>query len=116
MNSKHTLRRLQSGTKIPNNCYLLMFILTVEDEFLIGEYLRAILESSGHRVIATFDADEAIEVLERVRKHPACHYRHQHARLNGWAPVGGCHQRQMAADPLDRRDRVGAAKQERIAQ
>jgi two-component system, response regulator PdtaR len=66
MNSKHTLRRLQSGTKIPNNCYLLMFILTVEDEFLIGD-LRAILESSGHRVIATFDADEAIEVLERVR-------------------------------------------------
>jgi two-component system, response regulator PdtaR len=44
-----------------------MFILTVEDEFLISEHLRAILESSGHRVIATFDADEAIEVLERVR-------------------------------------------------
>ena len=44
-----------------------MFILTVEDEFLISEYLCAILESGGHRVIATFDADEAIEVLERVR-------------------------------------------------
>jgi two-component system, response regulator PdtaR len=44
-----------------------MFILTVENEFLISEYLRAILESGGHRVIATFDADEAIEVLERVR-------------------------------------------------
>jgi two-component system, response regulator PdtaR len=44
-----------------------MFILTVEDEFLISEYLRAILEGGGHRVIATFDADEAIEVLERVR-------------------------------------------------
>jgi len=40
-----------------------MFILTVEDEFLISEYLRAILEGSGHRVVATFDADEAIEVL-----------------------------------------------------
>ena len=44
-----------------------MFILTVEDEFLISEYLRAILEGGGHRVIATFEADEAIEVLERVR-------------------------------------------------
>ena len=44
-----------------------MFILTVEDEFLISEYLRAILKGGGHRVVATFDADEAIEVLERVR-------------------------------------------------
>jgi CheY-like chemotaxis protein len=44
-----------------------MIILTVEDEFLISEYLRGILEGAGHRVIATFDADEAIEVLERVR-------------------------------------------------
>ena len=44
-----------------------MFILTVEDEFLICEYLRAILEGGGHRVMATFDADEAIEALKRVR-------------------------------------------------
>jgi two-component system, response regulator PdtaR len=44
-----------------------MVILTVEDEFLISEYLRAILEGGGHTVIATFDADEAIKVLERVR-------------------------------------------------
>ena len=44
-----------------------MIILTVEDEFLISEYLRAILEGGGHKVIATFDAGEAIEVLERVR-------------------------------------------------
>jgi two-component system, response regulator PdtaR len=43
-----------------------MFILTVEDEFLISEYLREILEGGGHEVIATFDADEAIEVLQRV--------------------------------------------------
>ena len=43
-----------------------MFVLTVEDEFLISEYLRAILEGGGHKVIATFDAGEAIEVLERV--------------------------------------------------
>jgi len=44
-----------------------MFILTVEDEFLISEYLREILEGGGHEVVATFFADEAIEVLERVR-------------------------------------------------
>ena len=43
-----------------------MIILTVEDEFLISEYLRGILESGGHMVIATFDADEAIDVLERL--------------------------------------------------
>jgi two-component system, response regulator PdtaR len=42
-----------------------MIILTVEDEFLISEYLREILEGGGHTVIATFDADEAIDVLER---------------------------------------------------
>jgi hypothetical protein len=34
-----------------------MFILTVDDEFLISEYL--LLEGGGHEVIATFDADEA---------------------------------------------------------
>lgn len=44
-----------------------MLILTVEDEFLISEYLRAILEAGGHTVIPTFDADEAINALERVR-------------------------------------------------
>ena len=44
-----------------------MFILTVDDEFLISAYLRAILEASGHIVIATFDADEATEVLEEIR-------------------------------------------------
>jgi CheY-like chemotaxis protein len=45
-----------------------MVILTVEDEFLISEYLRGILEGGGHRVIATFDADEAIAVLETDRE------------------------------------------------
>jgi two-component system, response regulator PdtaR len=44
-----------------------MIILTVEHEFLISEYLRGILESGGHVVIGTFDADEAIDVLERRR-------------------------------------------------
>ena len=57
---------VQCGTKLSNNCLLSMFILTVEDEFLISEYLRAILEGGGHKVIATFGAGEAIEVLERV--------------------------------------------------
>ena len=41
-----------------------MFILTVEDEFLISEYLRGILETAGHRVVASLDADEAIAILE----------------------------------------------------
>ena len=58
---------VQCGAKLSNNRLVVMFILTVEDEFLISEYLRAILEGGGHRVIATFEADEAIEVLERVR-------------------------------------------------
>lgn len=41
-----------------------MFILIVEDEFLVSEYLRGILESAGHNVVATFDAGEAIAVLK----------------------------------------------------
>ena len=50
------------------NLLAFMVILTVEDEFLISEYLRTISgKLQGHRVIATFDADAAIEVLERVR-------------------------------------------------
>ena len=36
-----------------------MVILTVEDEFLISEYLRTILEAHGHKVVATFDAEYA---------------------------------------------------------
>jgi CheY-like chemotaxis protein len=44
-----------------------LFILIVEDEFLISEYLRGILEGDGHKVVATFDADEAIAVLETVK-------------------------------------------------
>jgi two-component system, response regulator PdtaR len=42
----------------------IMVILTAEDEFLISEYLRVVLEGAGHRVIVTYNADEAIEVLE----------------------------------------------------
>ena len=39
-------------------------VLTVEDEFVISEHLRGVLEDAGHEVISTADADEAIEVLE----------------------------------------------------
>ena len=39
-------------------------ILTVEDEFFISEYLRLLLERAGYDVIATYNADEAIAVLE----------------------------------------------------
>jgi CheY-like chemotaxis protein len=39
-------------------------ILTVEDEFLTSEYLGSILEGAGYEVVATFNADEAIAILE----------------------------------------------------
>ena len=39
-------------------------ILTVEDEYVVSEHLRGVLEDAGHEVISTADADEAIEVLE----------------------------------------------------
>jgi CheY-like chemotaxis protein len=39
-------------------------ILTVEDEFLTSEYLGSILEDAGYEVVATFNADEAIAILE----------------------------------------------------
>ena len=92
-----------------------MFILTVEDEFLISEYLRAILEGGGHTVIATFDADEAIKVLERVCDVQRVITDIDMTGLNGRTPVGGGDQRQVATDPLDSRDRIGASEQERIA-
>ncbi len=39
-------------------------ILTVEDEFLISEYLGSVLAEVGHEVIATAHAAQAIAVLE----------------------------------------------------
>jgi CheY-like chemotaxis protein len=39
-------------------------VLVAEDEFLILEYLADILSEAGFDVIRTFNADEAIEVLE----------------------------------------------------
>jgi hypothetical protein len=39
-------------------------ILTVEDEFFVSEYLRSLLEHVGFDVIATYNADDAIAVLE----------------------------------------------------
>ena len=40
------------------------FILTVEDEQPLREYLGEILEDAGYSVIAAADADEAISILE----------------------------------------------------
>jgi CheY-like chemotaxis protein len=92
-----------------------MFILTVEDEFLISEYLRAILEGGGHRVIATFDADEAIEVLERVRDiQLVITDIDMPGSMDGLRLAAG-DQRQVATDPLNSRDGIGASEQERIA-
>jgi two-component system, response regulator PdtaR len=39
-------------------------ILTVEDEFLVSEYLSRILKDEGYSVISVLSADEAIAVLE----------------------------------------------------
>jgi CheY-like chemotaxis protein len=39
-------------------------ILTVEDEFLVSDYLGSVLHDAGHQVIAAGNADEAIAVLE----------------------------------------------------
>jgi two-component system, response regulator PdtaR len=39
-------------------------ILTVEDEFFVSEYLKLLLEHAGFAVIATYNADDAIAVLE----------------------------------------------------
>ena len=39
-------------------------ILTVEDEFLVSEYLSGILKDEGYTVISVKSANEAIAVLE----------------------------------------------------
>jgi CheY-like chemotaxis protein len=40
-------------------------ILTVEDEFLISEFLGEILRDAGYEVVATSNASDAIATLER---------------------------------------------------
>ena len=40
-------------------------ILIVEDEFLIGEALKQILEDAGFAVLLVHDADDAMAVLEK---------------------------------------------------
>ena len=40
-------------------------ILTVEDEALVGEVLGEILADAGYTVIAAFNADQAIAILEK---------------------------------------------------
>jgi two-component system, response regulator PdtaR len=39
-------------------------ILTVEDEFLLNEYLEVILRDRGYAVISVTNVDEAIAILE----------------------------------------------------
>jgi len=39
-------------------------ILTVEDEPLVSQFLGWVLEDAGYEVVATANADDAIEVLE----------------------------------------------------
>jgi CheY-like chemotaxis protein len=91
-----------------------MFILTVEDEFLISEYLHGILESGGHRVIAAFDADEAIDVLERLGDiELVITDINMPGSMDGLRLAAAIKDR--AAHPLDSRDWVQAAEQKRIA-
>ena len=40
-------------------------ILTVEDEFLVSEYLGHLLTSAGYEVFAASNADDAIDILEK---------------------------------------------------
>jgi two-component system, response regulator PdtaR len=42
----------------------MIIILTVEDEALISEFLRTILEDAGHHVVTSSTADEALAILE----------------------------------------------------
>jgi hypothetical protein len=64
-------------------------------------------------VIATFDADQAVGVLEKGSGHPACHHRHQYAGLHGRAAIGGCNQGPMAPDPPHPDDRIDSAETQR---
>jgi CheY-like chemotaxis protein len=41
-----------------------MTIILVEDEALISEYLRTVLEDAGHQVVSSSTADEALVILE----------------------------------------------------
>jgi two-component system, response regulator PdtaR len=45
--------------------YRMAVILTVEDEFFVSEHLRLLLEHAGFGVVTTYNADDAIAVLER---------------------------------------------------
>jgi DNA-binding response OmpR family regulator len=41
-------------------------IMTVEDEFLVGEYLGQVLRDAGYDVIATADAMRQLQFSNRV--------------------------------------------------
>jgi CheY-like chemotaxis protein len=45
-------------------CRNMTVILTVEDEPLVSQFLGWVLEDAGYEVVATANADDAIEVLE----------------------------------------------------
>ena len=62
-----TLKRVDRLLTVPPYCASgdkMAVILTVEDEFFVSEYLRLLLEHAGFEVIATYNADDAITVLE----------------------------------------------------
>ena len=81
------------------NLLAFMVILTVEDEFLISEYLRTILEAHGHKVVATFDADAAIGALEKTDDFQLVITDINMPGAMEWAAAGCGNQRKVAADP-----------------
>jgi hypothetical protein len=100
------------------------FILTVEDEQPLREYLGEILEDAGYRVIAAADADEAIAVLESRNdvqtvitdiNMPGSMDGLKHARLDGRTEIGSGGAGQMAADQDHHCDRQGRARSRRNA-
>ena len=96
------------------NLLAFMVILTVEDEFLISEYLRTILEAHGHKVVATLMLMQQ-SARWKDGRFPACHHGYQYAGGHGWAAAGCGSQRKVAADPSDSRDGVYTAEAQRAA-
>jgi CheY-like chemotaxis protein len=58
------MERIYPTTVPSNGRETMTFILTVEDEQPLREYLGEILEDAGYSVIAAADADQAIAILE----------------------------------------------------
>jgi hypothetical protein len=97
------------------NLLAFMVILTVEDEFLISEYLRTILEAHGHKVVATFDADAAIGALEKTDDFQLVITDINMPGAMDGLRLAAAIRRKVAADPSDSRHGVYTAEADRTA-